>query len=119
MCSWFAFSREAPIRALPITRSLQRVRQGLGWLHGQGLAGERVGGVQQSRPLHEDFRGIALAWCQGAEIGPIAMRARIAEGDLVSTLQKTLDVIGQLKDAVHAARRGMETLLPLLEEADA
>src|SRR5581483_6792415 len=128
LCSWFAFSRDVPVRSLPITRRLQWVRQELDALHGAVLAEERLAGVEQSRVLNDDFRGAALAWAQGQPLGAIAGRARIAEGDLVSTLQKTLDVLGQLKDSVRQARRpageaaarrpNAQVLLALFDEAD-
>jgi hypothetical protein len=108
------------LRALPISRRLQRTRQELDVLHGQVLAEERRAGLTQSQVLHEDFRGIALAWAQGLPLGAIAGRARLSEGDLVVTLQKTLDVLGQLKDAVHSAKRtGWQDLAERFNNADA
>ena len=40
-------------------------------------------GVEVSQPLYEEFHGVALAWAQGATLKEIAVRSRIAEGDLV------------------------------------
>jgi DSHCT (NUC185) domain len=71
-----------------------------------------------SRPLPADFRGVALAWARGEELAPIAQRARIQEGDLVAALQKTLDLIGQLRGAAQRGPLG-ERLVPKLDEADA
>src|SRR5205085_4801546 len=76
LCSWFAYSRDAPIRALPIPRALKRARQELDILHGTVLAEERRAGLEQSRLLNEDFRGIALAWTEGGQLGEIAGRTR-------------------------------------------
>ena len=53
-----------------------------------------------SRPINADMKGVALAWAEGDELGEIAQRSRIAEGDLVGLLQKTLDILGQLRAAV-------------------
>ncbi len=120
LCSWFAYTRESPVRSLPISRRLQRVRQELDVLHGQVLAEERRAGIEQSRVLNEEFRGLALAWAQGMALGEIAGRARLAEGDLVVTLQKTLDVLGQLRDAaVHSRHDGSPDLVTRFDQADA
>src|SRR5581483_4195090 len=71
---------------------------------------------------------------RGARLGPGAAARRHRRpgthrrGDLVSTLQKTLDVLGQLKDSVRQARRpageaaarrpNAQVLLALFDEAD-
>ena len=60
---------------------------------------------------------MALAWAEGHELANIAQRARLQEGDLVGALQKTLDLIGQLRGAAQQGRLGTR-LLPLLDEAD-
>jgi hypothetical protein len=47
----------------------------------------------------------------------IAQRARLQEGDLVGALQKTLDLIGQLRNAAQQGPVGTR-LVPLLDQAD-
>ncbi len=115
--SWFATDRESPMHGLPLTRRLHRLREIIDHLHGGVLHEEERHGLQVSRPLPLDFHGLALAWANGEELGEIARRARIQEGDLVGALQKTLDLLGQLR---HAATQGPlgEGLLATLEEAD-
>jgi superfamily II RNA helicase len=115
--SWFAMDREAPIRGLPLTRRLHRLREILDALHGGVLREEERHGLQMSRPLPVDFHGVALAWAEGHELASIAQRSRIQEGDLVGALQKTLDLIGQLRGAAMQGRLGTG-LIPLLDEAD-
>ena len=73
--------------------------------------------MQISRPLPVDFHGIALAWAEGHDLASIAQRSRMQEGDLVGALQKTLDLIGQLRGAASRARSAT-SLVPLLDEAD-
>jgi hypothetical protein len=70
-----------------------------------------------SRPLLVDFHGVALAWAEGHDLAAIGQRARMQEGDLVGALQKTLDLIGQLRDAAQKGPLGTN-LVPLLDEAD-
>jgi superfamily II RNA helicase len=116
--SWFATDRESPVRGLPLTRRLHRLREILDALHGGVLREEERQGVQMSRPLPIDFHGVALAWAAGQELASIAQRAHLPEGDLVGALQKTLDLIGQLRGAALQGPLG-SGLVPLLDQADA
>ncbi len=115
--SWFAMDRESTVRGLPLTRRLHRLREILDALHGGVLREEERHGLQMSRPLPVDFHGVALAWAEGHDLATIGQRARMQEGDLVGALQKTLDLIGQLRDAAHQGPLGVN-LVPLLDEAD-
>jgi ATP-dependent RNA helicase HelY len=116
--SWFAMDREASMRGLPLTRRLHRLREILDALHGSVLREEERHGLQISRPLPVDFHGIALAWAEGHELVNIAQRSRMQEGDLVGALQKTLDLISQMRGAALQGSLGAN-LVPLLDEADA
>ncbi|HZU06716.1 MAG TPA: DEAD/DEAH box helicase [Chloroflexota bacterium] len=120
VASWFAWDRDAPVRALPLSPRLYRLRAEVFALHQQVLTEEARHGVAVSRPLPEDFRGVALAWAAGRSLGELAARARVAEGDLVGHFQKTLDLLGQLRSAVAAAEHGRAgAVLPLLERLQA
>ncbi|MFN0071519.1 MAG: DEAD/DEAH box helicase [Chloroflexota bacterium] len=105
VCSWFTWDRESPIRALPISPRLYRLREQLSRMHGDVLHEEQRAGLAISRPLPLDFQGVALAWAEGSSLSDIAQRSRIAEGDLVGLLQKTLDLLSQLKVAASRAAR--------------
>src|SRR5215471_503283 len=115
--SWFAMDREGAVRGLPLTRRLHRLREILDALHGGVLREEERHGLQMSRPLPVEFHGVALAWAEGHELASIAQRARLQEGDLVGALQKTLDLVGQLRGAATQGPLGAR-LVPLLDEAD-
>lgn len=115
--SWFALDRESSIRGLPLTRRLHRLREILDGLHGGVLREEERHGLQMSRPLPVDFHGVALAWAEGQDLATIAQRSRMQEGDLVGALQKTLDLINQVRDAAQQGPLGTN-LVPLLEQAD-
>jgi superfamily II RNA helicase len=116
--SWFAMDRDSPVRGLALTRRLHRLREILDALHGGVLREEERHGLQMSRPLPVDFHGVALAWAEGQELASIAQRARMQEGDLVGALQKSLDLIGQLRGAAQQGPLG-SGLIPRLDEADA
>jgi ATP-dependent RNA helicase HelY len=115
--SWFAMDRDAAVRGLPLTRRLHRLREILDHLHGGVLREEEHHGLQMSRALPVDFHGVALAWAEGHDLASIAQRARMQEGDLVGALQKTLDLIGQLRGAAQQGPLGAG-LVPMLDEAD-
>ena len=102
VCSWFAFDREAPLRSLPLTNRLRRLHEEVLGLQTRVLDEERRAKVEVSRPINADLKGVALAWAEGDELGEIAQRTRIAEGDLVGLLQKTLDILGQLRAAIDS-----------------
>jgi superfamily II RNA helicase len=126
VCSWFAFDREAPIRSLPLTNRLRRLHEEVLGLQTRVLDEERRARAEVSRPINDDLKGVALAWAEGEELGEIAQRSRIAEGDLVGLLQKTLDIIGQLQNALkrfdvpprRAERIDVSDLLERLSVAD-
>jgi hypothetical protein len=110
--------RDSAMRGLPLTRRLHRLREILDALHGGVLREEERQGLQMSRPLPVDFHGVALAWAEGQTLADIAQRARLQEGDLVGALQKTLDLINQLKGAALRGPLGAG-LVPGLDAADA
>lgn len=103
VCSWFTFDREAPMRPLPLTNRLRRLHEEVLGLETRILDEERRARVEISRPINPDLKGVALAWAEGEDLGEIARRSRIAEGDLVGLLQKTLDILGQLSSALEHA----------------
>jgi ATP-dependent RNA helicase HelY len=115
--SWFAMDREAPMRGLALTPRLHRLREILDILHGGVLREEERHGLQISRPLPVDFHGLALAWADGQDLASIAQRARVQEGDLVGALQKTLDLVGQLRGAAQRGPLGAR-LVGALDAAD-
>jgi superfamily II RNA helicase len=127
VCSWFSFDREAPLRSLPLTNRLRRLHEEVLGLQTKILDEERRARVEVSRMINADLKGVALAWAEGDDLGEIAARSRIAEGDLVGLLQKSLDILGQRRAALsqadvpprRAERVDIPDLLERLEEADA
>lgn len=105
--SWFAFDRdpqEAPLLRLP--PPVLRARREIFELHDAVLRAEAQAGVAQSQFLPERFYGVALRWAQGATLAEVAALMGLDEGDIVSGLQKTIDLLGQLREAtVYAAPR--------------
>jgi ATP-dependent RNA helicase HelY len=127
VCSWFSFDREAPLRSLPLTNRLRRLHEEVLGVQTRILDEERKAHVEISRMINADLKGVALAWAEGDDLGDIAQRCRIAEGDLVGLLQKSLDILGQLRAAVEhidmparrADRIDRPELIERLTQADA
>lgn len=54
-------------------------------------------GIRLAQGPSNWFWGVALAWCQSRSIEQISPRVEIAEGDIVSILNKTIDLLDQFK----------------------
>ena len=126
VCAWFSYDREAPLRALPLTNRLRRLHEEVLGLQTTVLDEERKAHIEVSRLINADLKGVALAWAYGDDLGEIAERSRIVEGDLVGLLQKSLDILGQLRAALARAdvpprrsdRLDVADLLERIEQAD-
>ena len=58
---------------------------------------EEQQGIRLSQGPSSWFWGVALAWCQGDSVDQLSSRIEAAEGDIVSTLNKTVDLMDQFK----------------------
>ena len=116
--SWFAFDRELPVAPdLPWTPSLARARRTVFDIHDEVLRAEAQAGVAVSRFLPDTFAGPALLWAQGRPLAECAALVQLAEGDVISGLQKTLDLLGQLRDTTLYASPKAQTLAANLQAA--
>lgn len=102
VAAWFAHDRDEGDRPLPLPANLVRVREQVFALHREVLDAERRLGLELSKPLSLDLAGVALAWARGESLEDCCRRGRLAEGDFVLLIQKTIDLLGQLRDAALA-----------------
>ncbi len=102
VAAWFAHDRETGDRPLPLPGALARLRERVFALHQEVLEAERRYGLALSRPLSPDLAGVALLWAQGVSLEECCRRGRLAEGDFVLLIQKTIDLLGQLREAAQA-----------------
>jgi superfamily II RNA helicase len=58
---------------------------------------EEAEGIELVQGPSEWFFGVALAWCRGDSLGKITERVEMAEGDIVSVLNKTVDLLDQFE----------------------
>jgi superfamily II RNA helicase len=72
-------------------------------------------GIELAQGPSDWFFGIALAWCDGASVEEITSRVDCGEGDVVSLLNKTVDLLDQFEDMVRVY--GDHELLTVSEQA--
>ncbi len=65
-----------------------------------GLGVESEEGLQLSPGIVEAFHGVALSWHRGYSLGGLLRRIDLAEGDLLVTLNQTIDLLQQVQGAV-------------------
>ncbi|MFN8472610.1 MAG: DEAD/DEAH box helicase [Anaerolineae bacterium] len=117
--SWFAFDRELlSTPDVPWTTSLARARRTVFDIHSEVLQAEATADVAVSTFLSESFAGPALLWAQGAPLPQAAALVGLAEGDIIQGLQKTIDLLGQLRQAVRHAEPENIVLRDRLRDAE-
>jgi ATP-dependent RNA helicase HelY len=102
--SWFAFDRDLPFaNRLSLPRGLLRVRDALFGLHGEIARVEERYGERLTPGPSAVFWGVAYAWARGQSLADIVRAVALAEGDLILALNKTLDLVRQVADALRLA----------------
>jgi ATP-dependent RNA helicase HelY len=97
--SWFAYDRDIDFRnRLLLPRYLVNLRRELDDLQNAIFAAERRQGLSLTTGYNPYFYGAARAWCRGSAIADLLDQMEMSEGDLVSTFNKTLDVMRQVRD---------------------
>ncbi|MHB8991065.1 MAG: DEAD/DEAH box helicase [Chloroflexota bacterium] len=104
VASWFAFDKDGAGRALATTERLARARGAVDAATRQVLEVERRNGLSLSHALPQEFRGVALGWATGARLADLSARSGLAEGDIVFTLQKAIDLCRQIGQAAPRSR---------------
>lgn len=100
--SWFAYDRDVSFpnrHGLP--RRVQDLRQRLEEVEAEVLRAESAAGLRLSTGFSRVFYGIALSWCQGVDFDEVLSRISLAEGDVMLTFNKTLDLMRQLRDMLR------------------
>jgi superfamily II RNA helicase len=96
--SWFASDanrRRENFFRLPRDLQALRRRSTQAFMHIAAL--EREAGIDLTQGPSTWFYGVALAWCQGASIEEITAKIEMGEGDIVSLLNKTIDLVDQFE----------------------
>ncbi len=102
--SWFTFDDDRSLRnlnTLPhrLMETRREIYRALRLVQGM----EYDYGVTMSPGVSDDFYGIALNWWRGMSLGGLLRRVDLAEGDLLVSLNQTIDLLQQLQGAVGQA----------------
>jgi superfamily II RNA helicase len=102
--SWFTFDDDRSVRTLDtLSQRLLAVRRDVYRAVRAVQQVESDEGVALSPGVADSFHGIALNWWRGMSLGGLLRRVDLAEGDLLVTLNQTIDLLQQLQGAVGQA----------------
>jgi ATP-dependent RNA helicase HelY len=114
--SWFAYDRD---QAFPnhstLPRRLLDLRDRLATIEAGVLKAESSAGIGLSTGFNRHFYGLALGWCRGASFESVASQVTLAEGDIMLTFSKTLDLMRQLREMLKKLSPNDELLARLAE----
>jgi ATP-dependent RNA helicase HelY len=97
--SWFCYDRDARfMNHYTLSPQLVSLRRRLEDLEGDILGEERDHGLFISEGHNQAFYGAARAWCTGASLASISETIELSEGDLVLTINKTIDLMRQVRE---------------------
>ena len=116
--SWFSFDREfrygnrfiLPDRLVLARRRIEDVEHAV-------LSEERGEGLAISEGHNPNFYGAVRAWARGATMLEIGDQIELSEGDLVMTINKTIDLMRQVYEMLTDVRTA-HPLIPRLRQAE-
>jgi ATP-dependent RNA helicase HelY len=99
--SWFTFDDDRSLRNTDyLSRRLIQLRREIQNARKRVATSEYREGLALSPGIIESFHGVALNWHRGFSIGGLLRRIDLAEGDLLVTLNQTIDLLQQLQGSV-------------------
>jgi len=97
--SWFAYDRDFEfVNRFVIPRHLTDLRRQLDELEREVFASERQNDLMINTGYNVYFYGATRAWGRGASLASIIDKVQLAEGDIIITFNKTLDLMRQVTD---------------------
>ncbi len=101
VCSWFTFNTDKRVKNRNVVHEkLVQVRQQL-WHIVQRVNGvETRAGINPTPGIAPEFHGVALAWARGMTLSGLMKRIDLAEGDILMSINQTIDLIQQVQAAV-------------------
>ena len=114
--SWFASDVDRRrYNSFSLPTDLEFVRAQAQTTHRRVSGIEDGQGIRLAQGPSSWFWGVALAWCRGASISEIVPNIQMGEGDVVSVLNKTVDLLDQFRSLLLAY--GDDKMLRLCAEA--
>ncbi|MEI7553954.1 DEAD/DEAH box helicase [Candidatus Chlorohelix sp.] len=115
--SWFAYDRDFEfLNRFVLSRPLNELRKKLDELEREIFAVERQNELQITNGYNIYYFGAARAWCRGVSLSSILEKMQLAEGDIIITFNKTLDLMRQVQDMLRMHDPN-NNLIPVLSEA--
>jgi ATP-dependent RNA helicase HelY len=100
--SWFAYDREVEfLNRFLLPRHLGELRNKLDDIERDVFAEERRNDLMITSGYNVYFFGAARAWCRGVSLPKILEKMELAEGDIIITFNKTLDLLRQVQDMLE------------------
>jgi superfamily II RNA helicase len=100
--SWFACDQDRRRdNRYQLPRHLTQLRRQAQETFWKIEAMEEAEGIDLVQGPSNWFYGVAYAWCHGSSIGEITKRLDMGEGDIVSMLNKTVDLLDQLESMLR------------------
>ena len=101
VCSWFTFNTDKRVKNRNVVHAkLVQVRRQL-WHIVQHINGvEQRAGINFTPGIAPEFHGVALAWSRGMSLSGLMNRIDLAEGDMLMSINQTIDLLQQVQAAV-------------------
>ena len=102
--SWFTFDDDRSLRNTNyLSQRLIQLRREIQNARKRVVTIELREGLAPSPGIVDNFHGVALNWHRGFSLGGLLRRIDLAEGDLLVTLNQTIDLLQQVQGAVGQA----------------
>ncbi len=101
VCSWFTFNSDKRVKNRNVVHAkLVQVRRQL-WHIVQHINGvEQRASINFTPGIAPEFHGVALAWSRGMSLSGLMNRIDLAEGDILMSINQTIDLLQQVQAAV-------------------
>ncbi len=101
VCSWFTFNADKRVKNSNVVHAkLVQVRRQL-WHIVQHINGvEQRASINLTPGISPEFHGVALAWSRGMSLSGLMNRIDLAEGDMLMSINQTIDLLQQVQAAV-------------------
>jgi ATP-dependent RNA helicase HelY len=100
--TWFAYDRDFEfVNRFVLPKHLTELRKKMDDLERDVFASERQNDLMISNGYNIYFFGATRAWCRGTSLATILEKMQLAEGDIIITFNKTLDLMRQVYDMLR------------------
>ncbi|NBT03667.1 MAG: DEAD/DEAH box helicase [Proteobacteria bacterium] len=103
LISWFCYDRDTVrYNRYWLSAVMSEVRNRLDELGAEMVQAEQRVGLTITSGLNRSFHGVLTAWCRGETFGELLDSVGVSEGDLLLTMNKTLDLASQMREALRS-----------------